>query len=209
MRRDQILHSSISYAACQFDRPCNSHHRAIWCPDPGRGTAIELWAEVGKGNNPAKEVKTRAEVSTLKEAIDAYIASRNLSERTVEKYTREFGYSKRLHHLSLSEITHHDIHRLFQKLTKERGPSVANRVISTIGSVFKAASVDHDIRNPVVDWHTVGNKSNRKKRREVDPPHVVLPRWRRGIEETVEVEKIKDLLMWGFYTGIHRNEICR
>jgi integrase len=181
----------------------------VLTPAEARKLAIELKAEVGKGNNPTKEVKTRAEVPTLKEAIAAYMESRTLSERTIEEYDREFEYSKKLHGLSLSDVTHEDINWLHKNLTKDRGPYVANRVVSILGSVFKANTANHDIKNPVTAWHAVGHKSNPKRRREVDPPHVVLPRWRRGIEETIEVEKIKDLLMWGFYTGIRRNEICR
>jgi len=181
----------------------------VLTPAEARKFAIELKAEVGKGNNPTKEVKTRAEVPTLKEAIATYMESRTLSERTRIEYAREFGYAKVLHGLSLSDVTNEDINRLHKNLTKDRGPYVANRAITILSSVFKANSVDHDIRNPVTDWYAVGHKSNPEKRREVDPPHIVLPCWRKGIEETVEIGKIKDALYWGFYTGIRKSEICR
>ena len=98
----------------------------------------------------------------------------------------------------------------FNHLTETRDWSTANRTISLLRSAYRRPCVDLEgLRNPVDLWLAGGGKFHPLRRRQIPPPEEVLPRWRTGIEATVESPMMRDALWFGLYTGMRLREVLR
>ena len=178
--------------------------------EEGRRRAHKLLGEVASGGDPAEERAEARRMPLLSEAFEDYMAvNPNRKARTNEDYRKVFrrylsDWGKR----ALDAITRQDVEARFNSLTVESGWASANQAISLLRSVYRRPCVDIEgLRSPVDLWLAGGGKFHRNVRRKISSPAEVLPRWRMGIEATVENPVMRDTLWFGVYTGMRLNEV--
>ena len=179
-------------------------------PDQARRKAQELLGRVAAGDDPAEERAAARALPTLGEACNEYIVSgHGRAASTDRAYRRYTGlYLGDWLGKPLDAITRRDIESRFHLLTQRHGAVPANQCLSFLRSVYRRPCVDHEgLRNPVEQWLAGGGRYHRKTRKRISSPAEVLPRWRAGIEATVQNPVSQDLLLFGLYTGMRRGEI--
>ena len=75
-------------------------------------------------------------------------------------------------------------------------------------AIYRRPCLDfEDLRNPVEQWRAAGGRLHRPRRRRIQPPSEVLPRWHRGFETAVRNAVAGDAFRFGLYTGMRRAEV--
>ena len=112
-------------------------------PDQARRAAREILSAARLGKDPAAARTRRRNTPTFREFIERYLdeeASAKLKPRTLANYKiylRKHAAAE-LGSASIDAITPDDVARLHRKIGKTR-PVTANRVVESLGSVFRYA----------------------------------------------------------------------
>ena len=78
------------------------------------------------------------------------------------------------------------------------------------GAIYRRPCLDFDdLCNPVQLWRAGGGRLHPSRRRRIQPPAEVLPRWHRGFETAVRNPVVRDAFRFGLYTGMRLTEVSR
>ena len=178
--------------------------------DEARRKVQDLLGRVARGEDPADERTEARGVPTLAQAFEGYMAANpNRAANTVRLYRQNLrvnlsDWLKR----PLDRITRQDVEDRFNLITAKHGWAGANQTMSMLRSIYRRPCVDHEsLRNPVELWLAAGGRFNKMRRRRISTPAEVLPRWRAGIEALDLEPAVRDIFLFGFYTGMRRGEI--
>ena len=177
-----------------------------------RREARKMIGEVAGGGDPAAERAEARAMPSLKDAAEDFLkANPNRTAETDKTYRSYYRrYLGDWLGRPLDGISRRDVEDRFNLLTETRDWSTANRAISLLRSAYRRPCVDLEgLRNPVDLWLAAGGKFHPMRRRQIPPPEEVLPRWRAGIEATVESPMMRDALRFGLYTGMRLREVLR
>ena len=84
----------------------------------------------------------------------------------------------------------------------------ANLAVKLLGAIYRRPCLDFDdLRNPVQLWRADAGRLHRPRRRRIQPPGEVLPRWHRGFETSVRNPVVRDAFRFGLYTGMRLTEV--
>ena len=113
-------------------------HGAPWTPETARREAKRILGEVAAGRDPAAEKAAARAVATLDHVAEQFIAKHASTKRTGGEMARTLRVyvlptlGRRL----ITEIKRRDIIELLDQVVTERGPSMANGVLSVTRSLF-------------------------------------------------------------------------
>ncbi len=175
-----------------------------------RREARELLNKAARGEDPAGARSEARRMPTLEQAFTDFMdANTKRAAGTDRLYREEFArHFSEWHERPLDTISRRDVEAHFNRLTEDSGWSPANRAISLLRSIYRRPCVDLDgLRNPVDLWLAGGGKYHRQRRRKISTPAEVLPRWKKGIVETVSTPCVRDAFWFGFYTGMRLREV--
>ncbi|MDE0386839.1 MAG: integrase arm-type DNA-binding domain-containing protein [Defluviicoccus sp.] len=178
--------------------------------EQARRIAQETLGKAAAGEDPAEGRTRSRSTPTLREAFEEFLAAGpERKPRTVEVYRRTV-----YHDLapwldrSLNTISRRDVEQCFNRLTTEIGWVGANSALTMLGALYRRQCVDvQGLHNPVAQWRAAGGRLHRQRRRRIQPPAEVLPRWHRGIEKGVRNPVARDALRLGLYTGMRHSEV--
>lgn len=192
-----------------------------WTVEDARQRAREMIVEMDKGIDPREAYqRDEAKPVTLKDAYDAFMESRTMSEGSRANYERHFtNHLADWLKLPLSEITSEMVarrHIEISKVTvrnkvKRGGKSAANNVMRSLGSVFTFAQAKYGEKvvpkHPVKilaalrQWFPENARSNVIKRTQ-------LGDWFKGIADLRKEGRIlqADYLEFTLLTGARREE---
>ena len=109
---------------------------------------------------------------------------------------------------TLDTIDRRDVEQCFQHLTDEAGWVQANNAMKMLRVLYRRQCLDFEgLHNPVDQWRAGGGRSHRQKRRTIQPPAAVLPRWHWYFEPAVHNPVVRDAFRFGLYTGMRRTEV--
>ena len=175
-----------------------------------RREAREVLARAARGEDPAGKRAEARRMPVLEKAFEDFMAANpNRAAGTDTLYREEFArHFADWHQRPLDGISRRDVEALFNRLTGDSGWSSANRSVSLLRSLYRRPCVDFEgLRNPVDLWLAGGGRYHRNRRRKISTPAEVLPRWKRGIEETVSTPCVRDAFWFGFFTGMRLREV--
>ena len=178
--------------------------------DQARRLAQETLGRVAAGEDPVAERNRSRTVPTLRQAFEEYLAAvPTRKESTLAIYRRTV-----YHNLgawvdrTLDTIDRRDVEKCFLRLTNEYGWVQANSAMKMLRVLYRRHCIDFQgLQNPVDQWRAAGGRPHRPRRRTIQPPAEVLPRWHRGIETVVHNPVARDAFRFGLYTGMRRAEV--
>ena len=162
------------------------------------------------GGDPAAERADARALPTLGEVFDDYIESgcdrADVTQRSYRRYANLYLGDWRSR--PIDAITRRDVESRFHLLTERHDAVPANQALSFLRSMYRRPCVDYDgLRNPVEQWLAGGGRYHPHRRRKTSLPAEVLPKWREGIDAVVRNPVHGDLILFGLYTGMRRDEI--
>ena len=179
-------------------------------PEQARRMAQELLGKVASGEGHAQERAESRDMPTLAQAFEDYLgANPRRKPGTVEMYRMNltvcFGdWLSR----SLDAIDRGDVEARFHRVTEDHGWATANQAVSTLRSIYRRSSIDHEgLRNPVELRIAGGGRLNRKRRRRISSPAEVLPRWRARVDAAGLPPAHRDIFTIGAHTGMRLGEV--
>ena len=178
--------------------------------EQARRIAHETLGKVAAGEDPAEGRTRSRSVPTLREAFEDFLAAGPARKpRTVEVYRRTVYMDlEPWLDRSLNTISRKDVEQCFNRLTAGIGWVGANSAVTMLGALYRRQCVDvQGLHNPVAQWRAAGGRLHRQRRRRIQPPAEVLPRWHRGIEAGVKSLVARDALRLGLYTGMRHSEV--
>ena len=178
--------------------------------EQARRIAHETLGKVAAGEDPAAGRTRSRSVPTLREAFEDFLAAGPARKpRTVEVYRRTVYLDlEPWLDRSLNTISRRDVEQCFNRLTAGIGWVGANSAVTMLGALYRRQCVDvQGLHNPVAQWRAAGGRLHRQRRRRIQPPAEVLPRWHRGIEAAVKSPVAQDALRLGLYTGMRHSEV--
>ncbi len=180
-----------------------------------REAALEMLVDMKRGDDPRTEERKKLEGPTLSDAFDLHVAkmrANRASERSVVTITTERDkYLADWVSRPLRTIERADCRALHEKLSKENGPYIANRVMRHVRAAWNTALKEHDLpANPTIAVHW-----NKEHRRQEPIPWAGLPAWKEIVEalEPIIVNGKRvgmrrgvrgDYLMFMLFTGLRR-----
>ena len=178
--------------------------------DQARRRAREILGRVALGEDPAGDRARSRAIPTLRHAFEDYLAA-GLRRRdsTIANYRRTVhkDLGDRLDR-TLDTIDRRDVEQRFRQLTERPGWVQANMAVKLLGALYRRPCLDfEDLRNPVEQWRAGGGRLHPPRRRRIQPPSEVLPRWHRGIETAVRNAVARDAFRFGLYTGMRLTEV--
>ena len=178
--------------------------------DQARRRAREILGRVALGEDPAGDRARSRAMPTLREAFEDYLAvGPRRRDSTITNYRR--AVHKDLGDWldrTLDTIDRRDIEQRFRQLTERPGWVQANSAMKLLGAIYRRPCLDfEDLRNPVEQWRAAGGRLHPPRRRRIQPPSEVLPRWHRGIETAVRNPVARDAFRFGLYTGMRLTEV--
>lgn len=179
--------------------------------DEARLRAKELLIQIEKGQ---LEEKKSPLALTFGEALDDYLANRQLREYSIRQYRRDIT-SNLAHWLALPilEITEDKVLAEYQRIAK-RAAGVANKVFAMVHGVLSFAAANPKNRLPdgsrALPFSPCRVLSDLKVRHKLKPRtgHLAdeeLPLFGAALA-TVKREDVRDLILFIFLTGVRRNE---
>ncbi|WP_460018634.1 tyrosine-type recombinase/integrase [Magnetospira thiophila] len=178
-------------------------------PAKARQRAQEILGAAAGGKDPSSARQERRAMPTLGDIFENYMAANpNRKPRTDALYRYEMDrYLGDWQNKPISSITRSDIQDRFNSISRQHGPTPANRVMSLLRSVYRSpCAEDEALRNPVEIWQAGGGRFNKKPRRKIDTPADILPKWQKGFE-AVQNGVIRDAISAGLYTGMRLREV--
>ena len=178
--------------------------------DQARRLAQETLGRVAAGEDPAAERNPSRTVPTLREAFEEYLAAvPTRKESTLAVYRRTvYGNLGAWVDRTLDTIDRRDVEKCFLRLTNEAGWVQANSAVKMLRVLYRRHCIDFQgLHNPVDQWRAAGGRPHRPRRRTIQPPVEVLPRWHQGIETVVRNPVARDGFRFGLYTGMRRAEV--
>ena len=178
-------------------------------PGAARKQEQALLGRARDGRDPSRERALARGVPCVGEAVDAWLATRNVTDASLQLYRRSAevwlkGWLGR----RLDQVTREDVARRFAKVTERHGRVKANLGLFVLGGTYRRSVVDHPrLRNPVERWKHAGGRAHRLKRRRIEHPAVLLPAWERAIRDGVRRPEVRDFFRFGLYTGMRRGEV--
>ena len=148
-----------------------------WTVQLARQRARELLGKVAGGEDPSAAIRNRTGGPTLGEAFDLHVArmrADQASASSIATITRErdkylADWMKR----PLRVIERSDCRALHEKLSKDHGPYLANRVMRHVRAAWNTALKEHDLpANPTIAVHW-----NKEQRRQEPIEWAKLPAW--------------------------------
>ena len=178
-------------------------------PGSARKRAQALLGRARDGRDPAGERALSRGMPSVSEAVEAWLATRQVKEASLALYRRSAGvWLKGWQGRRLDEVTREDVARRFAEVTERHGRVKANLGLWVLGAAYRRSTVDHPgLRNPVERWKLAGGRAHRLERRRIEHPTVLLPAWDRGIQEGVRRPEVRDFFRFGLYTGMRRGEV--
>ena len=177
-------------------------------PRVARARARAILGQVAEGGDPVGE---RAAVRRVlvEDAFASFLASNpRRGKGTTEAYRSLFR--RCMGHLAkrrMADVSRADVESLFNGVTGGRGPSVGNRAVALLSSLYRRACAEHPgLANPVAAWRLGGGRVNRIGRRQVAAVSEALPAWRRGILASVSSPVQLALFMFLLRTGCRLGE---
>lgn len=132
-------------------------HGKVWTADRARREAIQVLAEMDRGQNPNKTKREAAARGvTFGEAMEMHLADMRKLERTERTIVDYIDVVRRYlsdwEGRSLNEITRIDCRNRHDRVTKQNGPYVANRALAVFRAAYNTAARVHDDLppNPIV-----------------------------------------------------------
>ena len=166
-------------------------------PDQARRRAREILGRVALGEDPLAERARSRAMPTLRQAFEDYLAvGPRRRNSTIASYRRALhkdlgDWLDR----SLDDIDRRDVEQRFRQITERAGWVQANIAVKLLGAIYRRPCLDFDdLRNPVQLWRAGGGRLHRPRRRRIQPPAEVLPRWHRGFETAVRNPVVRDAL---------------
>ena len=178
--------------------------------EQARRIAHETLGKVAAGEDPAEGRTRSRSVPTLREAFEDFLAAGPARKpRTLEVYRRTVYMDlEPWLDRSLNTISRKDVEQCFNRLTAGIGWVGANSAVTMLGALYRRQCVDvQGLHNPVAQWRAAGGRLHRQRRRRIQPPAEVLPRWHKGIEAGVKSPVARDALRLGLYTGMRHSEV--
>ena len=179
-------------------------------PDQARRIAQETLGRVAAGEDPAAgRARTRA-MPTLRTAFEDYLdAGPERRQSTLAVYRSTVHRDLRAWlDRPLDTIDRKDVEQCFRRLTAEAGWVQANNAVKMLRVLYRRQCLDFEgLHNPVDQWRAAGGRPHRPRRRRIQPPAEVLPRWHEGIEAAVRNPVARDAFRFGLYTGMRRAEV--
>lgn len=180
----------------------------IWTVDQARERARALRVEMDRGVDPnAEKRRQRAITIPLIEALTRHAddmrrrdcASRSIQfvEKDVPKYLS--AWMRR----PLTEVTKIECVELHAKLSTDRGPMIANKVLKAFGAAFRTASRVYDHLPDVPP--TIAIRWNPSRRRREPIPWEKLPAWWRQVQSLRNPIR-RDLQLTMFLTGLRSGD---
>ncbi len=186
-----------------------------WTVQLARQRAFELLGRVAGGGDPSLETGRRAGGPTLGEAFDLHVSrmranqstARSISTMTTERDKYLADWVDR----PLRSIERADCRAMHEKLSKDNGPYIANRIMRHVRAAWNTALKEHDLpANPTIAVHW-----NKEHRRQEPIAWAKLPAWRKTVESLepiiVEGERVGvrpgirgDYQMFMLLTGLRR-----
>ncbi len=149
------------------------------------------------------------EIPTLGTALETYLDVRPaLAQASTTMYRRSLGrHAPDWLDRRLDAIGRTDVEARFLEVSAGVGPIAANKLVGLLRAVYRGPCVDHPgLQCPVGLWRASGGRLHAARRRIIDPPAEILPRWRRGLE-AVPVAVVRDMVWFGLFTGLRRSEV--
>ena len=114
--------------------------------------AKEILAQVGAGKDPVAKWELEAKAPTMADLWKRYREDRGLAKKTEKEDKRKWDvYLTRLHSMKVKDVTYEEVAKVFQEITKENGPYMANRVVALLSTIlgFAVAPLRWITINPV------------------------------------------------------------
>ncbi len=148
-----------------------------WNVTTARLRAREILGKVAGGGDPSFELRKRAGGPTLSDAFDLHVSrmrADRASESSMVTITRERDkYLAKWMDRPLETIERSQCRELHERLSKQNGPYLANRVMRHIRAAWNTALKEHDLpANPTIAVHW-----NKERRRQEPIPWANLPAW--------------------------------
>jgi integrase len=166
-----------------------------------RQRAEVLRGLVREGKDPTAPVRARREGITLAEALDLHEAkmradgARHWSLHTIQ---RERQYLMTVLDMPLAAIERTRVRELHEKLTRDHGPTLANRVMRHLRAAWSTAEKEHELpRCPTIAVHW-----NKERRKQEPIPWDKLPAWREAIDNLEPMRRDYQLVV--LLTGLRR-----
>lgn len=142
-----------------------------------REAALEMLVDMKRGEDPRAEERKKLEGPTLGEAFDLHVSrmrANQASPRSIETITTERDkYLADWVARPLRSIERADCRATHEKLSKENGPYIANRVMRHVRAAWNTALKEHDLpANPTIAVHW-----NKEHRRQEPIAWAKLPAW--------------------------------
>ena len=180
-------------------------------PGAARRRAKALLGRTRDGRVPSVERARARGLPRVGEAMEAWLATRNIRDTSLALYRRSVGvWLKGWLGRRLDEVTREDVARCFAEVTGRHGRVKANLGLFVLGGAYRRSAIDHPgLRNPVERWKLAGGRAHRIGCRRIEHPAVPLPAWERGIRKGVRRSEARDFFRFGLYAGMRRSEVRR
>jgi integrase len=189
--------------------------------EDARAQAKKILAEVANGKNPFDEVKARrANVITVKEVLDDYIATRvSLKPSSIQDYRQTFKtYLTDWQNKPLKQISKDMIQTRFLQIG-ESSPSQANKVMRNFRAIYNYAMVKYEDSqgesifksNPVKIlsqlrmWYRVNRRNTLIKHYDLAPWYQAVMNLNND-QVAPNRETVRDFLLFVLLTGLRRRE---
>ena len=130
-------------------------------PGAARRRAKALLGRTRDGRVPSVERARARGLPRVGEAMEAWLATRNIRDTSLALYRRSVGvWLKGWLGRRLDEVTREDVARRFAEVTGRHGRVKVNLGLFVLGGAYRRSAIDHPgLRNPVERWKLAGGRT--------------------------------------------------